>query len=118
MAIVVPAIVLRSPRDHIAIFAVLATLVGVAVAVVPPIAGALSDRRAGAAATGAARRVALAVDVVALAAMAFSASVGELGAALVTATIALMAAQTIYQVLLPEVVPRHAWVRRRACAAR
>jgi MFS family permease len=111
MAIVVPAIVLRlAPRDHIAIFAVLATLVGVAVAVVPPIAGALSDR---ARRRGGDRRretaVALAVDVVALAAMAFSASVGELGAALVTATIALMAAQTIYQVLLPEVVPRHAW---------
>jgi len=73
MAIVVPAIVLRlAPRDHIAIFAVLATLVGVAVAVVPPIAGALSDR---ARRRGGDRRretaVALAVDVVALAAMAF-----------------------------------------------
>jgi MFS family permease len=111
MAIVVPAIVLRlAPGDHTAIFAVLATLVGVAVAVVPPIAGALSDR---ARRLGGDRRretaVALGVDVAALVAMALSASVGELGAALVTATIALMAAQTIYQVLLPEVVPRHAW---------
>ncbi len=111
MAIVVPAIVLRlAPHDHIAIFAVLATLVGVAVAVVPPIAGALSDqaRRRG----GDRRRetaIALAVDVAALGAMALAASVGALGTALVAATIALMAAQTIYQALLPEVVPRHAW---------
>ncbi|HEV2642230.1 MAG TPA: hypothetical protein VGT98_05970, partial [Candidatus Elarobacter sp.] len=44
VAIVVPAIVLRlAPHDHTAVLAVLATWVGVAVAVVPPVAGWLSD---------------------------------------------------------------------------
>ncbi len=96
--------------NHVAILSNLATLVILAAAVVPPLAGALSDRarRAG----GDRRRetaLALVVDVAALIAMALSASVGALGVALVTATVALAAAQTIYQVLLPEVVPRNAW---------
>lgn len=111
VAIVVPAIVLRlAPHDHTAVLAVLATFVGIAVAVVPPVAGWLSDR---ARRRGGDRRVetalALFVDVVAIAAMAFAASVGALGAALVAATVALTAAQTIYQALLPDVVPRAAW---------
>jgi MFS family permease len=107
----VPAIVLRlAPREHVAILAALATLVNLVVAIVPPIAGALSDR---ARRRGGDRRretaLALAVDVVALAGMALAASIGELGAALVAATAAMAAAQAIYQVLLPEVVPRNAW---------
>ena len=88
----------------------LATFVYVAVAVVPPVAGWLSDR---ARRRGGDRRretaLALCVDVLAIGAMAFAASVGALGAALVAATIAITAAQTIYQALLPEVVPRDAW---------
>src|SRR6202790_1758390 len=111
LAIVVPALVLRiAPREHTAVLALLATLVGIAVAVTPPVAGALSDaaRR-----RGGDRRLetaaALAVDVLALAAMAFAVSIGQLGAALVAATVAITAAQTIYQALLPEVVPRDAW---------
>jgi MFS family permease len=107
----VPAIVLRlAPRDHTAALALLATFVGVAVAVVPPVAGWLSDRarRRG----GDRRRETafwIAVDVLAVGAMAFAASVGALAAALVAATVAITAAQTIYQALLPEVVPRAAW---------
>jgi MFS family permease len=111
LAIVVPALVLHlAPREHTAVLALLATLIGISVAVTPPIAGALSDaaRR-----RGGDRRVetaaALAVDVLALAAMAFAVSIGQLGAALVAATVAITAAQTIYQALLPEVVPRDAW---------
>jgi MFS family permease len=111
VAIVVPAIVLKlAPRDHTAVLAILATFVGIAVAVVPPVAGWLSDR---ARRHGGDRRretaLALFVNVVAIAAMAFAASVGALGAALVAATVAITAAQTIYQALLPEVVPRSAW---------
>ena len=88
----------------------LATFVAAAVALIPPVAGWLSDRarRAG----GDRRRetaLALVVDVVALAGMTFSASIGALGVALVLATIALTAAQTIYQALLPEIVPRGVW---------
>ncbi|MEO7040567.1 MAG: MFS transporter [Candidatus Elarobacter sp.] len=111
IAIVVPAIVLQlAPRDHTAVFAVLATFAGAAVVLVPPLAGWLSDR---ARKRGGDRRretaLALAVDVLAIGAMAFCASIGALGAALVAATIAITAAQTIYQALLPEVVPREAW---------
>ncbi|MDQ6944094.1 MAG: MFS transporter [Candidatus Eremiobacteraeota bacterium] len=111
VAIVVPAIVLRlAPHDHTAVLAMLATFVYVAVAVVPPVAGWLSDR---ARRRGGDRRretaLALLVDVLAIGAMAFAASVGAVGAALVAATIAITAAQTIYQALLPEVVPRAAW---------
>jgi MFS family permease len=88
----------------------LATLVGAAFVLTPPLAGILSDR---ARRRGGDRRretaIALAVDVAALAGMGFATSVGALGAALVAATIALVAAQTIYQVLLPEVVPRAVW---------
>ncbi|HYW53849.1 MAG TPA: MFS transporter [Dongiaceae bacterium] len=106
-----PAIVLRlAPRDHTAVLALLATFVYVAVAVVPPVAGWLSDR---ARKRGGDRRaetaLALLVDVLAVGAMAFAASVGALAVALVAATVAITAAQTIYQALLPEVVPRDAW---------
>ncbi|MEA2721145.1 MAG: hypothetical protein QOJ39_3009, partial [Candidatus Eremiobacteraeota bacterium] len=106
-----PAIVLHlAPRDHTAVLAVLATLVGAAVALVPPVAGWLSDR---ARRRGGDRRretaVALAVDVIAIGAMAFALSTGAVAVALVAATVAITAAQTIYQALLPEVVPREAW---------
>jgi MFS family permease len=111
IAIVVPAIVLRiAPRDHTAVLSVLATLVGAAVVLVPPLAGWFSDR---ARRRGGDRRietaVALAVDVAAIGGMAFALSTGALAAALVAATVAMTAAQTIYQALLPEVVPRAAW---------
>lgn len=99
-----------APRDHTSVLALLATFVYVAVAVVPPVAGWLSDR---ARKRGGDRRaetaVALVADVLAVGAMAFAASVGALAAALVAATVAITAAQTVYQALLPEVVPREAW---------
>jgi MFS family permease len=99
-----------APRDHTAVLAVLATLVIAAVVLVPPVTGWLSDR---ARRRGGDRRretaLAIAVDVVALGAMAFAVSTGALAAALVAATVAITAAQTIYQALLPEVVPRAAW---------
>lgn len=111
ISIVVPAIVLRlAPHDHTAVLAVLATLVGAAVAVVPPIAGWLSDR---ARRRGGDRRretaIALGVDVLAVGGMAFALTTGSVAVALVAATVAITAAQTIYQALLPEVVPREAW---------
>jgi MFS family permease len=111
ISIVVPAMVLRlAPHDHTAVLAVLATLVGAAVALVPPLAGWLSDR---ARRRGGDRRretaIALAVDVAAVGGMAFAMSTGALAAALVAATVAITAAQTIYQALLPDVVPRAAW---------
>ncbi len=106
-----PAIVLRlAPHDHTAVLSMLATFVYVAVAVVPPVSGWLSDR---ALKRGGDRRretaLLLLVDVLAIGAMAFAASVGAVAVALVAATVAITAAQTIYQALLPEVVPRAAW---------
>lgn len=111
LAIIVPAIVLRlAPQRHTAVLAVLATLASVAVVVVPPIAGAFSDRmrRIG----GDRRRevaLSLVVDAMALVGMAFASTTKELGTGLVGATIALTAASTIYQAMLPEIVPRRAW---------
>lgn len=99
-----------APRDHTAVLSLLATFVYVAVAVVPPVSGWLSDR---ALKRGGDRRretaLLLAVDVLAIGAMAFAASVGAVAATLLAATIAITAAQTVYQALLPEVVPRAAW---------
>lgn len=111
LAIVVPAVVLRlAPRQHTTVLAVLATLASVAVVVIPPIAGAFSDRMRR---IGGDRRkevaLALVVDAMALVGMAFAGSTKQLGTGLVAATIALTAASTIYQALLPEIVPRRAW---------
>ena len=111
LAIIVPAVVLRlAPQQHTAVLAVLATLAGVAVVVVPPLAGAFSDRMRR---IGGDRRkevaLALVVDAMALVGMAFAGSTKQLGTGLIAATIALTAASTIYQALLPEIVPRRAW---------
>ena len=99
-----------APQNHTAVLSLLATLVGAAVALVPPLAGWLSDR---ARRRGGDRRVEtavlLAVDVAAVIGMAFAMSTGALALALVAATVAITAAQTIYQALLPDVVPREGW---------
>jgi MFS family permease len=111
LAIIVPTIVLRlAPQQHTAVLAVLATLASVAVVVIPPLAGAFSDRMRR---IGGDRRkevaLALVVDAMALVGMAFAASTKQLGTGLVAATIAVTAASTIYQALLPEIIPRRAW---------
>ncbi len=83
---------------------------GIAYAATPTFVGILSDR---ARKRGSDRRrqtaIVLAIDVVALVAMAYAGSTNALACALVAATVMLSAAQTIYQALLPEVVPRSAW---------
>jgi MFS family permease len=111
LAIIVPAIVLRlTPQHHTSALAVLATLSSVAVVLIPPLAGAFSDRMRR---IGGDRRkevaLALVVDAMALVGMAYAATTRQLGTGLVAATIALTAASTIYQALLPEIVPRRAW---------
>lgn len=111
LAIIVPAIVLQlSPRAHTSILAVLATLASTCATLIPPVAGTLSDRgRRG----GSDRRIqtgiALGVDALALVGMGLAGSTFSLGFALGVSAIALSTASTIYQALLPEVVPRHAW---------
>jgi MFS family permease len=116
LAIIVPALLLwLAPAHHIAVLAVVATLAAVAAWFVPPIAGALSDR---ARRRGGDRRretaIALALDVVALGALALAASFRALGVEVVAvsvaaASVAIATASTIYQALLPDVVPKTAW---------
>jgi MFS family permease len=111
MAILVPAMLLvLAPAGHTNVLAVLSTFAAIATAIVPPVAGALSDR---ARRRGGDRRlqtaIVLAVDTLALLAMAQVTTVTELGATLVIATVTLMSGSTVYQVLVPEIVPRALW---------
>lgn len=111
MTVLVPALLLvLAPANHTNVLAVLSTIAAIATAIVPPLAGALSDtsRR-----KGGDRRVQtgiiLAVDTLALLAMAQVSTIVGLTGAVVVATVALMSGSTVYQVLLPEIVPRRFW---------
>jgi len=111
LSILVPAIVLRvAPRSHTFVLAWLSTLAAVAAALVPPFVGALSDRLRR---LGGDRRVQtavlLVVDAVALLLMSQAGTIGALAAALIVSVGAMNGAATIYQVLVPEIVPRAAW---------
>jgi MFS family permease len=111
MAIIVPALLLTlAPRNHTNVLALLSTLAAVGTAIAPPFAGAFSDwsrRRGGDRRTQTA--VVLAIDTLALVAMAYVSTVVELASALVIAMVALSIGSTIYQVLVPEIVPRPMW---------
>jgi MFS family permease len=111
LAIIVPAIVLKlSPANHTNVLAALSTAVGIAGTAIPPFAGALSDRSRRA---GGDRRVQsaiwLLIDALALVVMAMVSTIVALGTVLVVATVALTVTSTIYQVLIPEIVPRRFW---------
>jgi MFS family permease len=111
MAIILPALLLQvTPANHTEVLALIATVVAVATAILPPFAGALSDshRR-----RGGDRRVqtalVLTVDALALLTMAFVSSTVALGSAVVVATVTLTSGSVVYQVLVPEIVPRAFW---------
>lgn len=111
MTIVVPALLLTlAPANHTNVLAVLSTIAAIATAIVPPFAGALSDRSRR---QGGDRRVQTAVilgiDTVALLVMAQVSTIAGLTGTVVVATVALMSGSTVYQVLLPEIVPRRFW---------
>jgi len=111
LAIVVPALLLQlAPDSHTGVLAVLAGAVHAAWVFIPPITGAISDRLA---ARGGDRRkhtaAVLLVDIAALIAMSYAHAVGALGVEVVCAGAAIAAASSIYQALLPEVVPRSDW---------
>jgi MFS family permease len=111
LTIVVPALLLvLAPADHLRVLAILSTVAAIATAVAPPFAGALSDaaRRSGGD-RRAQTAVILIIDTIALVVMAQVSSVYALSGAVVVATVALMTGSTIYQVLLPEIVPRQFW---------
>ena len=111
MTILVPALLLvLAPANHTNVLAALSTIAAIATAIVPPLAGALSDRSRR---RGGDRRVQtafiLTIDTIALLAMAQVSTVVGLTGAVVVATVALMSGSTVYQVLLPEIVPRRFW---------
>lgn len=112
MAIIVPAIVLAlSPQRHTPILALLATISSTCSTLIPPVVGALSDRgkRLRASDRRIETAVMLGVDAAALVAIAYARSTPFLAFAIGVSAIAISSASTVYQALLPEVVPRHAW---------
>jgi MFS family permease len=111
MSIIVPALLLvLAPANHTYVLAVLSTVVAIATAILPPLAGVFSDRLRR---DGGDRRmqtaVLLAIDAIALLGMAYASTIVDLGATTVVATVALMSGSVVYQVLVPEIVPRGHW---------
>jgi MFS family permease len=111
MAIAVPAALLRlDPHDHTRALALLASIVAAVSMVVPPVAGALSDRLRR---RGAPRRSlvigGIVLDVAALVALSQATSTFGLSALMVLATLAYNVALAAYSAMLPELVPRSAW---------
>ena len=111
MAIIVPALLLQiAPDNHTKVLAAISTAVAIGTAVVPPFAGAISDRLRR---EGGDRRIqtglVLAVDAIALLAMYYVRSAFGLGVTAVAAMTAVVSGSVIYQVLLPEIVPRRFW---------
>ncbi|MFY9719869.1 MAG: MFS transporter, partial [Candidatus Cybelea sp.] len=111
MAIAVPATTIRlAPENHVVVLSVLASVVALATALVPPFSGWLSDalRR-----RGGSRRafvgVGVAIDVVALTALAYAHTLVWFAVLLIVATLGANVALSAYQVLLPESVPRRRW---------
>ncbi len=111
LSILVPAIVLRlAPQTHTFVLAWLSSAAAISAALVPPFIGALSDR---ARKLGGDRRVQTAllllVDAVALLLMSRAGTIWAIAAALIVSVGAMNGAATVYQVLVPEIVPRVAW---------
>ncbi len=111
IAISVPAAIVRfAPLEHVKVFAVLAALVSLVSMVIPPLAGALSDRLRR---QGVPRRAFIlggaAVDVACLVMMAEVRSLGLFAAFLLLATFGANVALAAYQALLPDVVPKALW---------
>lgn len=111
LAIAVPAMTLRlASENHVFVLAVLASILALATAIVPLLAGWLSDvfrRRGGSRRAFVAAGVA--IDVGALAAMGAAHTLWLFAVLLIIATIGANVALSAYQVLLPESVPRSQW---------
>ena len=111
LTIAVPAVLLRFPGiDHVAVFAMLASLVAAISMVVPPVAGGISDRLHRA---GSPRR-----PVILLGALVNAGGLLWMGTAssplvfvlaVVVATLGQNVSAAAYSALIPEVVPREDW---------
>lgn len=111
ITIAVPAAVVQlAPQDHVRIFAVIAALVSFVSMIVPPIAGAISDRLRR---QGVPRRIPILIgaglDVTCLVMMAQVHSLGWFVAFLLLATVGANISLAAYQALFPEAVPQAAW---------
>lgn len=111
ITIAVPAALLQiRPQDHVRVFAVIAALVSFVSMIVPPIAGAISDRLRR---RGVARRwpilIGASIDVVCLIMMAQVHNLGWFMTFLLLATMGAHISLAAYQALIPDVVPQSAW---------
>lgn len=111
IAISVPAALLTiAPQDHVRAFAVVAALVSFVSMLVPPVAGAFSDRLRS---RGIPRRMMIVggagLDVVCLLLMANVHTLSAFVAALLLATVGANVSLAAYQALIPDVVPQAAW---------
>jgi MFS family permease len=111
MTIAVPAATLRlAPENHVLVLSLLVSIAALATMVVPPLSGWMSDalRR-----RGGSRRafvaVGIAIDVAALAALAYAHSLWSFALFLIISTAGANVALSAYQALLPESVPRANW---------
>ncbi len=111
ITIAVPAALLvLSPNDHVRVFAVTAALVSFVAMLVPPVAGAASDRlRRG----GLPRRVFIlsgaGLDVACLLMLARVHGTGFFLTFLLLATLGANISLAAYQALLPDIVPQPSW---------
>lgn len=111
ITIAVPAaLVTIAPRNHVVVFAVVAALVSFVSMIVPPVAGALSDRFR---ARGVPRRffivLGAAIDIVALLFMARVHQLDLFAGLLLLATVGANVSLAAYQALIPDIVPKEAW---------
>ena len=111
IAISVPsALAVLAPRNHVQAFAAIAALVSLVSMIVPPIAGAVSDKLR---LRGVPRRVPIvagaALDVACLLMMAQVHSVMPFVVFLLLATLGANVSLAAYQALLPEIVPHASW---------
>ena len=111
IAISVPAALLTiAPQDHVRAFAVVAALVSFVSMLVPPVAGAISDRLRS---RGIPRRMMIVggagLDVACLLLMANVHTLSAFVGALLLATVGANVSLAAYQALIPDVVPQPAW---------
>jgi MFS family permease len=110
MTIAVPAAVRTFPGDHVHLYAALASAAAAMAMVVPPFAGAISDRLRS---RGVNRRpmviVGAALNFFALLWMMYATSAPQFSAALMVAVLGQSVSLAAYQALIPDVVAPQAW---------
>lgn len=111
ITIAVPATTARlAPENHVLVLSVLASITALATMLVPPLSGWLSDaRRRRGGSRSSFVTAGLAIDVAALAGLAYANTLPLFALLLVIATLGSNVALSAYQAMLPEAVPRKHW---------